>query len=514
MQQRSASRSRSPRAVSATAAALLAAGLDEEAKATARRKDGAVEDAPAVAATALAASDVSYLSATAKPTVTEPAAAAWAGHAASAIWRKMGLQQPGYPSSTASSAPAAYPSASSSSLAWAGISFALVAGAGGAAGGENHGGLGEVELWSLVERLNLLWSFQRPLRYEELFEAIVGMERETVLKAFAELEARVKGKGVEAIDDPTGAVCAALGVAVGARRNAPQPLLASQVTKAAAAAGTAQASQGVVDAQILQASHGMDEWMGWWLWDLVRDMNRQGGYRGRLNFNTVQDAAKGLNWQVISRVVAVLSSQKQDVADPNTWLCSALTAERASTGAQSIAGGVNASANTGVQASLACEGSVGAAAAPVPGSVYRQLLGLSADPAAAPGYGLGQPAQLSQEGYQILTDNELWSWVERVNAGGTFQNKLSYKKVREVSEGLERQTVLQTFHNLEAKCRLEEVAKPTNWVCAALCKERRLRDTNMSQLMPYLTPTPGGYTNAAAIVDNYMKSRFNIPGYL
>jgi len=174
----------------------------------------------------------------------------------------------------------------------------------------------EDEIWAEVTRINSEGSLMDALRYEEIVGSARGVDRDTVMVVFRNLQE----KGLE-IGNPTSWVCNALckeRMSKGSKGEPREPKgegkggFGPPVFFNRPTVSTQSPEQEVINL------------VGW--------LNNEGGYNGAVDVKQVTEAAQDLDIAVVSQVLDNLQDKGYEVKDPTSWVCAALCKERRARG--------------------------------------------------------------------------------------------------------------------------------------------------------------------------------------
>lgn len=269
-----------------------------------------------------------------------------------------------------------------------------------------------------VDYLNTTGGFNYALTFEKVEEAATNLSPDQIRKIFQELESKK-----DSVKSPLNWVTSALrkesggGGGNGAHGSGPR-------TPRPAMSGEAA-----------QADQKLRKRIGW--------LNGEhGGFNGAINYDKMLEAGGGLPFSELMRVLKELEEKKDQVREPNSWVCAALRK---------------------------CGGGGGGNAAPPPAPATYW-----APPAqpAPPAYGMppaynAQPAWTGGGLTQDVVDkiSKRVTWLN--NAAG-FAGALNRDKVLEVAGTLEVRETMRVLKDLEEKG--SQVRDPTAYVTAALRK--------------------------------------------
>mmetsp|Transcript_50362 Transcript_50362/g.155703 ORF Transcript_50362/g.155703 Transcript_50362/m.155703 type:complete len:390 (+) Transcript_50362:112-1281(+) len=256
----------------------------------------------------------------------------------------------------------------------------------------------------------------------------------------------------------------------------------------------------------------------WELWERIRWMNTEGGFEDAIRYEDIAEAAAGLETASVMTVLSHLEEKWQEVNDPTSWVRAALVKERSGKGSRQRQGGGPRQGgqpgqwgpDDGIRQRVAWlngEGGfkdalqyeqIAEAAWGVdvnfvmkvlnhvldkkgevkdPTSWVCAALAKEANSKGVKGWQKGSGGGGKEGGcghWKAGTTQDVNREVRRrvawLNNEGGFQNSIGYQEVADAAAGSEIHTVVKVFQNLQEK--RHEIANPTAWVCAALCKEQ------------------------------------------
>mmetsp|Transcript_65796 Transcript_65796/g.189687 ORF Transcript_65796/g.189687 Transcript_65796/m.189687 type:complete len:495 (-) Transcript_65796:118-1602(-) len=277
----------------------------------------------------------------------------------------------------------------------------------------------EQNLRKRINWLNGTGGFEGKISYEKIISAAKGLEYNKVFDVLKKLESKQNDGGQ--VNDPTGWVCAGLRKLGGA----------SQSGYPAATLAFAPPS----GAPGMDADTKLRKRIEW--------LNSAGGFGGRIDQDKIYAAARGLEINVVMKVLKELEQNRDTVKDPNAYAGAAL---------RKMGGG-----GAGPPAGYAPP-----AAMPPPPMAYPGAFAMPPeDPYMAAAYG-GAGGDAADE------DKKLRRRIGWMNKAGGFDGAIHYQKIVDAAKGLEYSEVMRLLKDVEGK--KETIRDPTGWVCAALKK--------------------------------------------
>jgi len=277
-----------------------------------------------------------------------------------------------------------------------------------------------------IDWLNSEGGFAGAIDQDKIYNAAKGLEISVVMKVLKELEEKKA-----TVKDPNAYAGAALRKMGGGGRGMP----ASDVYMAAPAPpAPAYPSANFADAGFGGGSGWGDaqsedqklrKKIGW--------LNNAGGFDGAIHYQKIVDAARGLEYAEVFKVLQRLEEKPRGtINDPTGWVCAGL---------RKSAGGGGGSPAAGF--------SMG-------GSFSHQ----------GPPFGGGG-------GFNALdpeSDAKLRRRIGWLNKAGGFENALNYQKVAEAAAGVQIGEVMEILKDVEAK--KDQVQDPTAYATSAIRKRR------------------------------------------
>jgi len=271
-----------------------------------------------------------------------------------------------------------------------------------------------------VRWLNENAGLSQDLNYQKVSEAAIGVDMKTVMDILKDVEEK-KDK----VKDPTAYVTTGLRKRGGGQHggggmyDAPPPM---HNWGAAPAPGGWNPEAEAEDKKLRRR-------IGW--------LNKDGGFNGALIYDKVLEAAGGLEFSEVFKILKEVEEKKDtlQIRDPNAWVCNGLKRKASSS--------VGAGPPRGMMQAWG----------PPPGMPF---------PGPAPGYGNFAGGMDSE------TNSKLHKRIKWLNGTGGFNDSIVFDKVKEAAEGVDPVSMMKVLKDLEEK--KDTVKDPTAYVSSALRK--------------------------------------------